>query len=60
MESSRFDQLARLFGARRTRRAAIPLLGGTLALPIMAVDDVDARKRRRKKKKKKKSCANKC
>jgi hypothetical protein len=66
MDNSQFDRLARALGALRTRRAATALLGGLLAAPILASEDIDARKKKKKKKKKCKpepttqTCAGKC
>jgi hypothetical protein len=55
MEGSRFDRLARALGATRSRRVASALLGGIFVTPLLAREELDARK-----KKKKKKCAKKC
>lgn len=47
MDGSRFDHLTRTWGARRSRRAAIALLGGLLATPLLAAGDVEAKKKKK-------------
>lgn len=57
MEHSRFDQLARAIGTRRTRRSATSLLAGVVTAPLLASPFTDAKK---KKKKCKKKCRDGC
>jgi sugar lactone lactonase YvrE len=63
MDSSRFDQFARAFGALRTRRTALWLLGGAAAGPVLSTRDVEAKRKKKRKKPCKapqKKCGGKC
>ena len=62
MESSHFDRLVRAFGALRTRRAAVTLLGGMVAVPALGADQSEAKHKKHKKpcKAPKQKCGGKC
>ena len=64
MDDSHFDQLARAFGALRTRRTALLLLGGVAAAPALGTSDAEAKPKKKRKKKpckaRWKKCGGKC
>ncbi|MFN8674826.1 MAG: hypothetical protein U0Z70_00485 [Thermomicrobiales bacterium] len=55
MDASRFDHLARVLGAMRTRRAAATLVGAAVVAPLTAREHVASRRKKRRKK-----CAKTC
>jgi hypothetical protein len=58
MDGSRFDRLAQAWGAVRSRRALLPVLGGALLAPVATGPGVNATIRKRRKHNRK--CANTC